>query len=238
VVALSIVAGCNAILGVNEDYEVGPLDGGGTTSTTGAGTGTASGAGTVTGTPGGTATGGGGTGGTGGPRGGAGGSGAAPVTHKRVFVTSHAEDGDFGGVAHADSLCQSVAAGESLGGTWRAWLSQSGSSAQSRLDHGTLPYQLLDGRQIAADWSDLTDGTLAHPIDVDETGTPVAGTWEVWTGTNPSGATNSYTCSGWQSATGEALAIIGLTNTADDGWTVQYQQFCDRTNVHFYCIEQ
>ncbi|MCB1058064.1 MAG: hypothetical protein KDD11_21405, partial [Acidobacteria bacterium] len=57
-----------------------------------------------------------------------------------VFVTSVGHDGNFGGLAGADAFCQSLADAVSLGGTFKAWLSDSTTSPADRFAHRSESY--------------------------------------------------------------------------------------------------
>lgn len=160
---------------------------------------------------------------------------------KRVFVTIDPPPtgGNLGGLAGADDFCQARADTNQLGGTWKAWLSDATSSASARLAHATVPYVLLDGTTVAANWSALTGGTLAHAIDVGEDGDVQPGMLEVWTGSTPSGGYSGRSCSSWRNnASGSATADVGYSSEASADWTDVFQQYCDRLNVHLYCFEQ
>jgi hypothetical protein len=161
------------------------------------------------------------------------------VPAQRVFISAAASgNAAFGGVSAGDNLCQSYADAAQLGGTWKAWLSSSTQHAQSRLVHSTLPYRRLDGVLIANDWTGLTSGTLMNPIDVDEQLVPRPGT-EVWTGTSASGFKTMSTCSDWTNGTNlGTVATVGASAATDATWSSVYLQFCDRNNVHLYCVEQ
>jgi hypothetical protein len=161
---------------------------------------------------------------------------------KRVFVSSRPPPAgaNLGGLTGADDFCQSAADTNQLGGTWKAWLSDPTTSASARLTHATVPYVLLDGHTVAANWSALTSGTLAHAIDVSEDGTVhTSDVLEVWTGTTFAGAYSGRSCGAWTSnAPGSTTADVGLSNQTNGNWTNRYQQYCDRTNVHLFCFEQ
>lgn len=169
---------------------------------------------------------------------------SAPVTFacivtnaKRVFVSSDSFNGDLGGLAGADQACQSRAAAANLGGTWRAWLSTSNSSAGDRLAHSELPYATLDGKVVAANWSDLTDGTLLHPIAADEYGAPVANA-QVWTATFAGGTYTGDSCADFTSAVSFGPAVVGNTSRTDSGWTVSNTASCGNSAMHLYCFQQ
>jgi hypothetical protein len=158
---------------------------------------------------------------------------------KRVFISANSPPtgGNLGGLTPADAFCQSAADAKDLGGNWKAWLSDSSTSASLRLTHATVPYVLLDGTQIAANWSALTSGAIAHVINVAEDGTILDNT-EVWTGTTSSGAFSGHSCSGFTSASVSNTGDVGRSNETNSDWTDIFPQACDRLNVHLYCFEQ
>ncbi len=164
--------------------------------------------------------------------GGGGGSGS-----RRVFATSATYAGDLGGIAGADAKCQALADGAGLGGTWLAWLSDLGTSPGARFVHSTVPYALVGGSTIASDWTDLTDGTIAVPIDHDETGTalPAAETTRVWSGTDAAGAPIGGNCSEWTLAGGGGT--YGSTTATDATWAFTTGNGCDNLN-RLYCFEE
>jgi hypothetical protein len=161
---------------------------------------------------------------------------------KRVFVSSQPPPtgGNLGGLAGADAFCQSAANSRQLGGTWKAWLSDAATSASARSTHATVPYVLLDGNIVAANWTALTSGTLAHPINVSEDGTiHTSDVLEVWTGSTLTGAYSGRSCTSWTSnAPGPNTADVGVSDQTNADWTNRYQQYCDRTTVRLYCFEQ
>jgi hypothetical protein len=176
--------------------------------------------------------------------GGGGGGICAPGTCKRVFVSllPPAPSGKLGSAVATDSFCQTAANAKSLGGTWKAWLSDSSTSPSARFTHATVSYRLLDGSTIASNWTSLTSGTLQHPINIHEDGTslPAGTVYEVWTGTNPNGTfSTGNSCGDWTNNTASApFGEVGVTDLANGGWTAIYQQACDRTTEHVYCFEQ
>jgi len=181
--------------------------------------------------------------------GGSGGGGAMVDGTKRVFVTSATyQGGALGGLAGADAKCSDRAAAAGLDGTFAAWLSDAGTSAAERLTHSTGSYVLVDGTTIAASWTDLLRGALAHAIDRDEGGQVrvavptcmlVNGAWTATTFDGayyvaPSG--EQYSCGGWTDLHGNG--VLGDVSHSDATWT--YSGCADLcTNVAaLYCIEQ
>ncbi|PKN55633.1 MAG: hypothetical protein CVU56_20205 [Deltaproteobacteria bacterium HGW-Deltaproteobacteria-14] len=61
-------------------------------------------------------------------------------------------------------------------GAFRAWLGQKDPNVRTpttRFTRSRVPYVRVDGVTIAESWSDLTDATLAAPLDVDGFGQTV-----------------------------------------------------------------
>ncbi|MGB5682072.1 MAG: hypothetical protein WBM47_09510 [Polyangiales bacterium] len=159
----------------------------------------------------------------------------AGVGERRIFVTSGAQNADFGGIAGADALCASQAAAAGLEGEFKAWLSTIESAVGDRLVQSTVPYVLVDGTRVADDWTDLTDGTIQAFINLDASGVARAG--DVWTGTLPSGESNTQggDCDGFTSGT-DGVALCGSTRSVNAGWTASQLPGCS-TSLLLYCIE-
>jgi hypothetical protein len=142
-----------------------------------------------------------------------------------------------------------------LSGTFKAWLSTTTVNAATHLTtHSTGPYVLQDGITIVANnWADLTDGTLDHAIDQDESGNVSASgtgrTFGACTGGGTSGSsvfTDSATdgtffsvsdCGGWTNATVFSSAINGDSFATGASWTEECATPCDLTSA-LYCIQQ
>jgi hypothetical protein len=184
--------------------------------------------------------------------------GYTSLPYRRVFITSQTYKASFGGLVKADQICNSAASLAGLTGTWSAWLSTVATSATSRLEHATVPYQLLDGTVLAANWTELTSGNLRHPIDRDENNNVVPPTPPpfhapftgfAWTGTNTDGTSLTNTCDDWTysipSGSNLYTGISGVNNYGEDGgatgqlWTVGDDTNCvDMYAYSLYCFEQ
>jgi hypothetical protein len=163
---------------------------------------------------------------------------AAPA-ETRVFVTSAKYDGNLGGLIGADAECQTLAGAESLGGVWLAWLGDGTDGPVTRFVQADTPYRLVGGDVVADDWTDLVDGTIAVPIDHDETGTelPAADDMIVWTAVfHTGGDPTPVNCTGWTVADA-SLVPTGLADKTDTGWTVFAPHDCDEMH-RLYCFEQ
>jgi hypothetical protein len=163
----------------------------------------------------------------------------ACVSTRRVFVSSQASTAHLGGHQGADERCATIASAAQLGGNWRAWVSGAGTSPSDRFEKSPYPYRLLDGTMIATSWTDLTDGSLLHGIDRDETGALVLPV-EVWTGTRPDGVpVDGVGCFGFTTSSESAPTVqVGLSGRLGNDWTTAYAQYCNRTDPRIYCFEQ
>lgn len=161
-------------------------------------------------------------------------------SHKKIFITSTAYNGNLGGLAGADTKCQTAADSQSLGGTYKAWISgeSGGTSAASRLAHASVPYRMVDGTRIADDWTDLVDSTLDTGIVLDEAGGESLNV-DVWTNTYEDGSMDSFSggCTDWTVGTSGGSGGYGRTGIADLEWTNYNTKTCNNT-ARLICVEQ
>ncbi len=171
------------------------------------------------------------------------GSSYADHNEKTVFVTSVSFKGNLGWLTGADAKCQAQADGPASvvpSGTYLAWLSDGFDSPDIRFTKSAHPYILPGGTKIAEDFTDLTDGSILHSIDIDPTGEPV-GLAQFWTGTNNDGTTAAYTvtCDGW---TADPLtAFHGMAgNTARTGllWSTYFGRVSCGFTYRLACFQQ
>lgn len=163
---------------------------------------------------------------------------------KRVFITSINYNGNMGGLSGADANCQERANAASLGGTWKAWLSDNTTVAASRLTHSSAGYKDLNGSWIASSWTDLTDGTLQNAINVNELG-QIKNSWGIWTNTQVDGTLMNYgstSCSNWQSSQAGVYGALGSnvnisTPVTNSFWTWNSSDYCS-SSYPLYCFEQ
>jgi hypothetical protein len=156
---------------------------------------------------------------------------------RRVFVSSVTYDGDLGGIAGADAKCLSLANAAGRTGSWKAWLADSVDSPAARFSlNPVVFYRRYDDTPVASGWADLTDGSLANPISVDETGAPLTSALlRVWTNVETDGtATDGFHCGDWQSETGGGNT--GAWGSSDAGWTTDGVLVCS-SQKHLYCIQ-
>jgi cysteine-rich repeat protein len=159
---------------------------------------------------------------------------------RMMFVTSEWYQGfSLQGLYGADQRCRMRAALAGLPnvGTYKAWLSDSRTSAAARLHHSRGRYVRVDGAVVAEDWEGLVSGGLVNPINLTEYGivdTPPP----VWTGTLPNGdaAPNTEFCGDWLDAQATDDVPIGVAEFVDDGWTYFDVNPCG-SDAPLYCVE-
>ncbi len=119
-----------------------------------------------------------------------------------IFVTADTYPGDLGGLTGADAVCQFSANAASLPGTWKAVLSDTGTSAASRLQSTGEVFNML-GQRIAPNLSALWLTSileLEHSVQFDQNGeTTWQGIRHAWTGTEVDGTSAYDNCNNWTS---------------------------------------
>jgi hypothetical protein len=114
----------------------------------------------------------------------------------RVFVSSAVNNGNFGGIAGGDAICQRLAVNAGLAGTYHILLSTTAADWTTRIA-GARGWIRVDGEPVG----DQTIGTGAglYNIRLDEHGTDV-GLSTYWSVGNT--LTDGTTCSAWTSSVG------------------------------------
>jgi hypothetical protein len=189
------------------------------------------------------------------------------VRPRIVFISSTTYNGNLGGLAGADSLCQGLANNAGLTGLFKAWLSTSTIGPATRFTHpvGSLSgsgstdnsgYYRLDGQQVARSWPCLT-GSLGpescgpvgviNPITVTELGTVVQDA-PVWANTQidgtPGPSLGGFSdCAEWTNSNADnTLQGVGTVVHTWLGNAAHIQ--CDGSNspthngCHLICFEQ
>ena len=148
-------------------------------------------------------------------------------TGMSFFVTSATSvTGNLGGLAGADALCQSLAAGVGFGSkTWRAYLSverdasngNRPTDARSRIGNG--PWVNVNGVTLAANVTDLHARKGDAAVFLDERGQRIPGQWagspspvqhDILTGSNADGTLmTGFTCADWTSGSADIAAQVG-----------------------------
>lgn len=174
---------------------------------------------------------------------------AAPVSNDRnektVFVTRATFDSNLGGLKGADDKCQAEADSPASivpTGIYMAWLSDGTDSPNTRFTKSSHPYVLPNGKKVAENYIDLTDGSLLGPINLGPDGKPI-GYQPFWTGTNPDGTSVqvdafSGACGGWA---GDPPAgkwgVNGHTVKKATSWTYDRGYLCHET-LKLACFQQ
>jgi hypothetical protein len=155
---------------------------------------------------------------------GAGGAAYAQASAMTFFVTStgSGKGADFGGLAGADKLCQSLAAAVGAGNhEWRAYLSTQGAGAVNARDRiGPGPWQNVKGVVVAKNVADLhgPSNNLTKQTALTEKGEVVNGRGDtpnkhdILTGSQPDGTAftgaDDRTCGNWTKS-GDGSAMLG-----------------------------
>ncbi len=183
---------------------------------------------------------------------------AAVGCSKLIFVTSQIYTGDLGGYSGANAKCQSAAAAQGFPGKYKAWIDGNTSQtngAQSPISHPVVEYStpfgsIYSGRVIAANYAELTSGTLQNSIGQNEFGQ--SSDAFVWTGLNPDGTeapggyqmvscTDPITQVAWTSSSNSdsTRGGVGRTSYTNSWWTNSGYgpQTCGNAN-HLYCLQQ
>ncbi len=167
----------------------------------------------------------------------------ADPNEKTVFVTSATFSGNLGGLTGADDKCQAEADGPASivpSGTYLAWLSDGTDSPDTRFTKSAHPFMLLDGTKIAQNYTDLTDGSILHAINIDSTGKAL-GQQPFWTGTKADGTTAplSVTCTGWKDPVSYHKGMHGQTNLTNSSWSTMHSMHsCRNSFVPLLCFQQ
>lgn len=170
---------------------------------------------------------------------------------KRVFVTDAVYPiSDFaGGFAAIHTICQDEAVAANIGdGTYRAWVSDGGTpGGPEGFTPSTTPYVRMDGAIIAADFADLTDGSIDNPINLNASGgvpNVTGGNCQggtavcplVYSGIAADGSSGGSNCSVWTDASG--TFVPGNMTATDATWTFGTISLQCGTPARLFCFEQ
>jgi len=160
--------------------------------------------------------------------------------HKRIAFNAKAGsdaplgyNGNLGGLAGADAKCQAGAEYARRGGTWIAWLSDSGTDAIDRVASDG-PWYTLDGHLAFAHKVDLA-GTPGAVIEVDQDGGIVA-TSSYWTGTQLGGTKDVANCNDWTSESNDDEGVWGNGRNAAQ-WTAANHPAACLGAINLLCLE-
>jgi hypothetical protein len=160
------------------------------------------------------------------------------LSRKRVFITSTTYNGAFGTLAMADGYCASQAAAGSLGGAWKAWLSDTVTDVSARVTD-VSPWYLIDRMTVIFNQYPGAANFPAVGITMTESGVNI-GNVSVWTGTDNNNVKTASLCisgTAWNTSSGVPLGTGGFSNFTTFGWT-DNQSFTCSSLLHLYCFEQ
>lgn len=161
---------------------------------------------------------------------------------KYAFITSTIHDGNLGGLAGADKICDDLAAAVTdplplPEGNYVAWLSSLAGNAIDRVTDNpdnTSTYVFTDGAVIADGFRNFIKGDTA--INIDELMGGVGSTSHVWTDTGDDGliVDVAKSCSEWASSSGDG--IFGNAGSTGESWTNIIDDECQNAKL-LYCIQ-
>jgi hypothetical protein len=165
------------------------------------------------------------------------------VAKKHVmFVTAQTYDGDLGGLAGADAICQtagttSLLAFVNVEPRWRAVLSTSAMDANKHVSMLGIIRAVDDTADIASTYTNFWNGSLVNSVFFDEDGN--IGPAKAWTGTEFSGVHSGDSCDDWSDGTAGFDGLVGDTNLDDDRWFDDAPLACnDAATAGIYCLSQ
>ncbi len=157
----------------------------------------------------------------------------------RFFISSTPHDGNFGGLAGADSFCNATAAAAGLAGTYIAFLETSTASTTNVLNRlgNARGWIRVDGEPIADLATTLVNGALMSALGLDEHGSSSMLGSSVW----GAGLGASDQCMAWTTNSGdtgpgietELAANLGANGQVAFGFT---NTACDQS-IGTVCVE-
>ena len=181
-------------------------------------------------------------------------AGNQPGSNLSFFVTSSTHDGDLGGLAGADQICDNLATAVGAGGkTWRAYLStaNNGSPVHARDRIGTGPWVNADGMMVAANLEELHELSGDPMVFIDERGEPINGQWngvapnqhDIITGSGMDGRLDTQldpmtnlprqtTCNDWTSTEPVPGPMVGHTDGMGPMMNTSEQRFTSWNGGH------
>ena len=169
---------------------------------------------------------------------------------RTVFLATNSGakyNGNLGGLAGANTKCNTEATAAGLLGTYRAWISLTANATNDPDSlftgvSGSYNYLLPTGTKVADNWADLIDGSLDAAINENASGTSQA-SGNVWTNVTTAGArdgstSNTHGCATWGTALNTRSGNIGTAGNTDNTWTdTGGTSTCDIA-AYLYCFQQ
>ena len=154
---------------------------------------------------------------------------------KGFFITRATYFPDFGGIKGGDFRCQTSADAQSLGGKWKAWLSDSATDAAGRFLSDGPWIAVQTGVTLFPNRAALRGFPLAA-LTTDELGQPATDRW--WTATLANGVRGPKTCTDWSSQSQFDGAMTGTRVPGVPGkeWTEDQAYSCMDTFA-LLCLE-
>jgi hypothetical protein len=155
-----------------------------------------------------------------------------PVLPLVIFDAGGTFDGNLGGRAGADAICQASANRPAGYTNVRAFISVSAgdSIANMPANYGipaNAPIVGQNGTQLAANWADLLDSTIAATLDAAGSGNP---TDYFWTGSNDDGTERfGNHCQGWTVNGVFATGELGLDNATTNWLDSTFSGVCNNS---------
>lgn len=180
--------------------------------------------------------------------GGSAGSSGNGKSSVRVFVTSTQYDGNLGGIAGADEKCQARADAANLGGTWKAIISDTTTTAIARLKNRAKPVYNLSGKLVFTPGVPIfrsgTGTTVSQPFESElvnsvwftELGT-VAPQTTTWTGSYSAGNSSTNNCTNWTSNSAGVNGQCGDNQSKSSTWIQIGTSSPCNTLLPLYCLE-
>ena len=161
---------------------------------------------------------------------------------KTVFITSKSYNGNFGGRAGADSICQALATASGLSGTYKAWISDSSTGPSTTFTQSVYPYRLVNGAPVAKNWTALVSGAISNAITIDERGVappPPSFGFYAWTNTTTAGvpSSSSGNCANWTTFS-QSTGLVGTYTATGAPWTSNGVSIPCNNSLPIYCFEQ
>ncbi len=145
-------------------------------------------------------------------------------------------NGNLGGRAGADALCQAVAPPPFPVTTVRAFISVSAADEIADLVppayHGLPVYDHSGTNTVSATWTGLWDGTINMTLSAAGVMPPGL---EWWNGSNTTGTYNGASCQEWTSDLAAFTGIMGNSNFPDTNWINWGAPTCDFNN-YLLCV--
>lgn len=151
----------------------------------------------------------------------------------RIFVASAVFSTNVGTLG-LDSRCTDAAETAGLGGSWKAVVSTDSEDVINRIPWNWGTLKLVDNATVvASNWSDLWDGTIAHPINSDEYSNANL-SYTVATGSTALGKrTIGKTRGNWVAG----VYYYGSSSAASGSWMNLAPSYSTDSTDHFYCFE-